>query len=299
MQVVVGPGDEAEHLDLRFDRRAVVGQHVHPVVLGEHRRSRARRAREGKAAGLVHLPHLAAERVGREVLERAPLRRHLLVVLAEGPGRTERVRRVHGSRRRLGVPPALVPVAREVHRRQPQRPGRELLGHIDHAVSNTELGRGAGDVAHHVLGDGSAHQRAEEHGLHHAGAELEITPGKRRRGLRHRQKRAALERDRVLGHGAEDRHEEPLLEWEQAVVAAHHRRHRVGHRLGLGGVGPLQVHVLRTRARGPASLAQSIGGTPMPCRRRAGCSAGAYPLHVRFSPTPPPGPTNFTPVKPG
>ena len=283
MQVVVGPGDEPEHLDLRFDGRAVVGQDVHPVVLGEHRRSRARRTREGKAAGLVHLPHLAAERVGGEVLEGAPLRRHLLVVLAEGPGRTERMRRVHGSCRLLGVPPALVPVAREVHRRQPQRPGRELLGHVDHAVSNTELGRRAGDVEHHVLGDGSAHQRAEQHGLHHAGPELEITPGKRRRGLRHRQTRSALERDRVLGHGAEDGHEEAPLEWEQAVVAAHDRGHRIGHRLGLGGVGPLQVHVLRTREGNRHRSRRVSAGTQRPCMPcRSGCSAGAYPLQVDF-----------------
>ena len=37
-RIVVGAGDEPEHLDLALDRRAVVGQHVHPVVLGEERR---------------------------------------------------------------------------------------------------------------------------------------------------------------------------------------------------------------------------------------------------------------------
>ena len=43
--VVVGAGDEREDLELGLDRRAVVGEHVHPVVLREQRRGRAGRAR--------------------------------------------------------------------------------------------------------------------------------------------------------------------------------------------------------------------------------------------------------------
>ena len=53
--VVVGPGDEGEHLELALDGGAVVGQHVHPVVLGQQRRGRSRAAREGEAAGPVQL----------------------------------------------------------------------------------------------------------------------------------------------------------------------------------------------------------------------------------------------------
>ena len=37
-RIVVGARDEREHLDLALDRRAVVGEHVHPVVLREQRR---------------------------------------------------------------------------------------------------------------------------------------------------------------------------------------------------------------------------------------------------------------------
>ena len=34
-RVIVGSGDEAEHLDLRFNGRAVAGEHVNPIVLRE------------------------------------------------------------------------------------------------------------------------------------------------------------------------------------------------------------------------------------------------------------------------
>ena len=50
MHVVVGPGDQPEHLHLGFHGRPVVGQHVHPVVLGQERRRRAGRPREREPA---------------------------------------------------------------------------------------------------------------------------------------------------------------------------------------------------------------------------------------------------------
>ena len=123
VEVVVGPGDEPEHLDLGLDRRAVVGQDVHPVVLGEHRWRRTRLPGKAKPRAW-YSSHTLRPSVGREMLEGLPLRRQLLVVLAERPGRVEPMGGMHDGRRLLGVPLAFVPVAREVDRSQRQRPRR-------------------------------------------------------------------------------------------------------------------------------------------------------------------------------
>ena len=71
--VVVAARDQAEDLDLGLDRRAVVGEHMDPVVLGEVRRRALGPAGEGEATRPVEAPHALAQRAVRAVLERRPL----------------------------------------------------------------------------------------------------------------------------------------------------------------------------------------------------------------------------------
>ena len=70
----IGAADEREHLDLAAEVGAVVGEHVHEVVLRETGRRPPGRARKLEAAAVVHVPDLEAERVGGQLGERLPPR---------------------------------------------------------------------------------------------------------------------------------------------------------------------------------------------------------------------------------
>src|SRR6185436_12456893 len=70
--VGIRPPDEREDLELALEVRAVVGDHVHEVVLRKVRGRAAGCPGQREAAAVVHLPYQAAERILREVLERGP-----------------------------------------------------------------------------------------------------------------------------------------------------------------------------------------------------------------------------------
>ena len=90
-RIVIGPGDEREDLELVLQRRAVAGQHVHPVVLGQQRGSGPRKAGVDEAAVAVEVGDAAAERPDRQPFQRAPLARQPRILGDRRPGLRQRV----------------------------------------------------------------------------------------------------------------------------------------------------------------------------------------------------------------
>src|SRR5437764_5504139 len=67
-RVVVGARDEPEHLDLRFDRGAVVREDVDPVVLRQRRRRALRAPGKREPARAVEAPDALTQRALGAVL---------------------------------------------------------------------------------------------------------------------------------------------------------------------------------------------------------------------------------------
>ena len=111
-------------------------------------------------------------------------------------------------------------------------------------------------------------ERAQQHDLDHARAELELPPGERRRhllcgydrGVPHLRRSCPV----MAGNSASMRNAERA----QPLVPRHRGRHTVRHDLGLGGIGRLQVHGLHPRQRdghdgfSASSTPESNGQTP-------------------------------------
>ena len=123
-RVVVRARDEPEHLDSHSDRGAVVGQHVHPIVLREQRR-RAAAADRGTRTRARRRTRDCPARASRRgsPLKRGPPRRELRVVAAHLPRLVERTRRVQ-LRGVRGVPRLHVAAALEVDEGEPEAAGR-------------------------------------------------------------------------------------------------------------------------------------------------------------------------------
>src|SRR5260370_36386300 len=94
--VIVGADDEPEHLDLGFDGRAVVGEHVDPIVLREQWWGAPRSAGKHEPSGVVKLHDFPAERPLGQVSEGLPPFGELLVTNDFLPRVVERLGRVAG-----------------------------------------------------------------------------------------------------------------------------------------------------------------------------------------------------------
>ena len=129
MQVVVGSGDEGEHLDLGFDGGSVVGQHMYPIVLGQQWWRRAGQAREHETPCLVELPHPPAQRPVGKALESRPSVGQNRVGHGEIPGGLQLGRDVQRLGV-LGVPGGGVTIALEVDRGEAEGALGELTGDV-------------------------------------------------------------------------------------------------------------------------------------------------------------------------
>lgn len=284
-RVVVRPGDEREHLELGLDAGAVVGHHVHPVVLGEQRRRRPRTARVDEAAGPVELRHASTERPGGQPLQRAPAGRELVVAHRLLP----RVREGSaGVQRRLVLsrPVGRVPVALEVDRRDAERPGGELVRDGDHALVDPELGGERPDLVRDHRRERAQHKRAEHHELHDAGPERLGATGQPLRELAGGDRggaRVRLEARHLLHRGAQQR----PLQRRQPAGRCDGAHQAAGQEGDLGRVGRAELGDLGARERDghgatPNDRRLCRCSTPRrrPCSRRAG--RGAYSARVNW-----------------
>ena len=159
----------AEDLELALEVRAVVGEHVHEVVLREVRRRAARRSGQAEPAARRTSPTRSARAFRREASANAvPPRRELRVDLRRA--RTDRAPRPPASARLHvgGVADVFdEAVALEIHPRQPVRalrvPARdahevvlhaERVGVLRDAVRDDDRDRSQHELAeHHVMDD--------------------------------------------------------------------------------------------------------------------------------------------------
>ena len=240
-RVVVGPGDESEHLDLRLDRRAVVGEHVDPVVLREVGRRALRATGEREAARAVEAPHALAERPLGAVLERGPPSVELVVGARGFPRLVECTRRVQVLGR-LREHLLEVAAALEVDQREAERPVGDASHHRDHVVADAEPRGVRLDALRDLAGDRDEQHLAEQHDLHHALAERLVPVAERLGELLGTERRHGRHVDGVFGHRDDVRVEDRALHLGQAVGRCH-RGGDAGDRdadlVGVGPVGPL------------------------------------------------------------
>jgi hypothetical protein len=209
-----GPGNQAEHLDLGLDRRAVVGQHVDPVVLAEVGRGAARHAGEDEAPCPVEVEHPTAERSFAARLERGPSSEEGGVVHVQLPRGVERPPGVERVVPVLAGTP--VAVALEVDERQAEIARGAILGDVDHRVVDAEELGDSGDPVGHVGRDRHEDQLAEQDHLQDPGPELQVPPAQLGGEVVRRQRFDGSRIDREPGHRVRDRRDEDLLQMGQA-----------------------------------------------------------------------------------
>ena len=176
--IVVGAGDEPEHLDLRLDGRAVVGEHVDPIVLCERGRRAVRASREREAAGTVETPDPLAERAVGAVFERRP------PVVERGVGRGELpgVRRLGGGVEVVtwSVEELVeVPAAFEVDERQTERAVGDATRNAHHVVGDAQPRCVRLDAGRDLRREWNEQELSEQHELEHACAKCGVAEAHR------------------------------------------------------------------------------------------------------------------------
>ncbi len=219
LRVGVGAPDEREHLELPSEVGAVVGDHVHEVVLREVCGCAAGRPGQLEAAAVVHLPDRVAQRFLRKVGEGNPARRELGIDL----GRYERCgRAATRPAPTLELPLAALldvldeAVALQILPRQPVRALGVAARHANEVVLHAErLGILRDPVRDHDR-DRSQHQLAEHHVMDDPLPVGEVAPGEHVGELvgPERLERSVVDRD--AGERARDRLEQIGLHVGQA-----------------------------------------------------------------------------------
>ena len=258
-RVVVGPGDEPEHLDLALDRGSVVGEHVDPVVLRQGRWRAPRRSGEREATRPVEAPHAEPERAGGTLPERRPPPGEELVTTHAFPGVLQRALGVQVLGRAFEH---LLEVATafEVDQRETERAARDLAGHLQHLFLHPERVRVLLDTLGHFRRQRNEQQLQQQHHLHHALAERAVPAphdlgelvGPERRELRHVQDVPAHRLDGGVDHRP--------LDVRDPAGGGSGRRHRPGQELGLHLVGRHQVHRGLVGERNRRHGADPMGG---------------------------------------
>ena len=172
LRVRVGSTDEREHLELPVQVGAVVGQHVHEVVLGEVGRGAADRARQAEAPAPVHVPDAAPERAGLQVGEAHPSLGELPILDARG----QLVLEPHSRPQLVLAGPLPVLGEAAVVQIEPGQPERALgvaaRHDADEPVVDAEGLRVHLDPTGDLRRDRAQDQLTEHHQVHHAMAEL-------------------------------------------------------------------------------------------------------------------------------
>ena len=240
---------------------------MHPVVLGQQRRGRSGETGKGEPPRLVQIEDTPPECARGEVSEGPPPHGQIGIVDHGVPGRFELPGGVElggGAR----SPVSGVAVAFEVEHGEAERARRELAGHVDQRVVDTELVRELPDPADDDLGKRSQDQRGQQHDLHPARSELQVPAAECPAQLRRRHRREVPELDRMSGHRLEQCLEQEALEVGETVRRRDGRSHTPG---GLGRLG------------GTGWFEEGLGWSRQRCRHLS----GSWP--VGDPSTPPPG----------
>ena len=226
LRVGIGATDEREDLELPLEVRAVVGEHVHEVVLREVRRVRRPGFRGARSRGSRTSPTRAAERFRREAPRTqsiAPRARGRARAGSNGAGAS----RAGRARRSLvaGVADVLdEAVALEIHPRQPVRALRVPARDAHEVVLHAER---LGVLRDPVRDDGRdrpQHELAEHHVMDDPLAVGQVAPGQHVGELvgPERLERPVVDRD--AGERARDRLEQVGLHVGEAGLRRHGRR---------------------------------------------------------------------------
>ena len=271
LRVGIGATDEREDLELALEVRAVVGEHVHEVVLREVRRVR-RRAFPGSAKPRPsYISHTAApERPCGQVRERRPPRRELGVDLrrlervgalrrASAPARRRRPRGRARRSRCAGGPstPARTRPARSGARRARSRPSRRAPR------------RTSPPGARRRPGSAAARARRAPCGGRSAGGSSRSRPARTSASSSRPERLERPVVDRDPGERSGDRLEQVRLHVGEAALGRHRGRDAPGDERHLVGVvvgarAHIQVHRMSPP---PLSGTQKVGTA---CRTSTG-----------------------------
>ena len=179
LRVGIGAPDEREHLELALEVRAVVGEHVHEVVLREVLGAPPGDPGELEAAAVVHVPDRSARACPRgssaNAAHRAASSGSTLRRARTATGASRCARR---SRLAVGLPDVLdEAVALQVHPRQPVRALRVAAGDPHEVVLHAERLGVLRDAVRDHDRDRSQHELAEHHVMDDPLAVVEVAPG--------------------------------------------------------------------------------------------------------------------------